>query len=97
MHYLEITGYVMPQQLTQLCALMRQTQNGEFSVTLSTQTFTTAFNFPRKCDLQKNDDEAIPLAGLSADDVKHFTKASSLDKKSLQQLHCANHKYTWEI
>ena len=87
----------MPQQLTQLCRLMRQTQNGEYSVTMSTHTFTTAFNFPRKYDLQKGENEPSPMAGLSADDVKHFTMTSSLDKRSLQQLHCSNHKYSWEV
>lgn len=75
---------------------MEQTQNGEYSVTLSTEMFTTAFNFSRK-SLQENDDEPSPIAGLSASDVKHFTVSSSLDKKSLRQLHCSNHKYGWEV
>lgn len=96
-HYLEISGYIMPQQLTQLCRLMGQAQNGEYSVTLFTRTFTAAFNFPRKCDLQECATEILPLAGLSADDVKHFTVTSSLDKNSLRHLHCSNNKYTWEV
>lgn len=87
----------MPQQLTQLCRLMGHTQNGEYSAVLSTQTFTTAFNFSKKSDLQENDSELSPIAGLSGDDVKHFTMNSSLDKKSLRQLHCSNHKYAWEV
>lgn len=98
MHYLEISGHVMPQQLTHLCKLMRETQNGEYSVTMSTETFTTAFNFPRECNIEESDNEPLPIAGLSAEDVKHFTMTSStLDKKSLRQLHCSNHKYTWVV
>ena len=31
-HYLEINGNIMPQQLTQLCESLGQTQNGEYSV-----------------------------------------------------------------
>ena len=85
----------MPQQLTQLCGLLGQTQNGEYSVAMSTRTFTTAFNFPKKHE--DTEDVPVPLAGLSANDVNHFTKSSSLDKKSLRQLHCFNHKYSWEV
>jgi len=96
-HFLEVSGHIMPQQLTQLCRLMEQTQNGEYFVTLSTQTFTTAFNFPRKSALQQSGYEPSPIAGLSASDIKHFTVSSLLDKKSLQQLHCSNHKYGWEV
>ena len=88
---------MMPQQLTQLCRLMGQTQNGDYSVTLSSQIFTAAFNFSRKCDLQESDSELPPVVGLSADDVKHFTLNSSLDKKSLRRLDCCNLKYTWEV
>ena len=88
----------MPQQLTQLCRLMGQMQNGDYSVTLSAQMFTAAFNFSkRKCDLQESSGELSPVAGLSADDVKHFTLNSSLDKKSLRHLDCHNLKYTWEV
>ena len=71
---------MMPQQLTQLCRLMGQTQNGDYSITLSSQMFTAGFNFSRKCDLQESNNELSLVAGLSADDVKHFTLNSSLDK-----------------
>ena len=88
----------MPQQLTQLCRLLGQTQNGEYSVAMSTHTFTTAFNLSKKHDLQEEtEDVPLPMAGLSSNDVEHFTKSSSLDKKSLRQLHCFNHKYSWQV
>ena len=96
-HYLEISGFMMPQQLTQLCRLMGQTQNGDYSITLSSQMFTAGFNFSRKCDLQESNNELSLVAGLSADDVKHFTLNSSLDKKSLRRLDCHDLKYTWEV
>jgi len=97
-HYLEITGSIMPQQFTQLCRLMAETQNGQFSVALSTMPPTVAFNFPahEQADHISNE-AATSMAGLNDIDVKHFTSLSTLNKQAIQRLHCHHHKYNWDV
>ncbi|XP_065912877.1 protein downstream neighbor of son homolog isoform X2 [Dysidea avara] len=97
-HYLEITGSIMPQQLTQLCRLMAETQNGHFSVTLSTMAPTVAFNFPvhEQVDCEETNNEVTSMAGLSDIDIRHFSSPSALNKQAIQRLHCHHHKYNWE-
>ena len=96
---MEITGSILPQQLTQLCKLMAEAQNGHFSVTLSTLAPTVAFNFPvnKQAGHEDTNNGATSMAGLTDSDVKHFKSSSSLHKQAIQRLHCHHHKYTWEV
>ena len=98
LHCVDISGPLLPTQLIQLCQLLESTQDGDYSITLTTHRPTVAFN----CSILADQDSPITESDATRQGVKQevlqlLAKKGNdrMDGLCMKEIFCKEHQYRW--
>ena len=100
LYSLDISGPLLPGSLYDLCQLLKVSQEGNFTATLSAYQPSVALNVP----LRKKESGFKPIvresyteSSVSSLQLAHYQQPQSLEKVCLKELKCKGGLFTWTL